>query len=186
MSKRSAEQPRDELPYVDLPSCLSSAIAGAYLAAGLAVTTAPRREPESADYGACRLGLNGRAVVFRVAKTTPTKIGQFVTAWKRPLPGADIAPLDSADAIDFLVVSVAGQDHHGQFVFDRAALLRHGVMSREGLGGKRAIRVYPPWSAPVASSALKAQQWQLPYFVALDAPVALVSDQLRALFGAGP
>ena len=40
-------------------------------------------------------------------------------------------------------------------------------MSHDGLGGKRAIRVYPPWSYPVAKVAIKTQQWQLRYFVAL-------------------
>lgn len=100
----------------DLPTDLSAAIGYVYEAAALTVTHAARREAESAEYGACRLGLDGSVLVFRVAKTTPTKIGQFVTIWKRPHPGADIAPLDSEDGVDFVVVSVADARHQGQFV----------------------------------------------------------------------
>jgi hypothetical protein len=36
-------------------------------------------ERESIEYGACDFELNGLSIKFRVAKTTPTKIGQFVT-----------------------------------------------------------------------------------------------------------
>ncbi len=45
--------------------------------------TAPEAEAESADYGAATFALDGAPVRFRVAKTTPTKVGQFVTLWKR-------------------------------------------------------------------------------------------------------
>jgi hypothetical protein len=36
-------------------------------------------EAESAEYGAYTFELNDLSVRFRVAKITPTKIGQFVT-----------------------------------------------------------------------------------------------------------
>ncbi|MEC5162594.1 MULTISPECIES: MepB family protein [unclassified Janthinobacterium] len=164
-----------------VPRDLVQALGGLYQQAGVATTRAPQREPESGEYGACRLALQGRAVVFRVAKTTPTKIGQFVTVWKRPAPGDEIAPLDSGDGIDFVVVSVAGAGHRGQFVFDQQALLKHGVMSRDAHGGKRAIRVYPPWSKPLAKDAIKTQQWQLRYFVALEPHDAGAAARLRQL-----
>ncbi|MET3133280.1 hypothetical protein AAKU55_003570 [Oxalobacteraceae bacterium GrIS 1.11] len=150
-----------------LPPDLLAAISQAYTPAGMRVTQAVRREAESAEYGACRLGLEGHAIVFRVAKTTPTKLGQFVTIWKRPMPDDDIAPLDSGDGVDFVVVSVDDAAQLGQFVFSQEALLKHGVMSRDGKGGKRAMRVYPPWSNPVAKDAIKTQQWQLRYFLPL-------------------
>jgi hypothetical protein len=120
-------------------------------------------------------------VVFRVAKTTPTKIGQFVTLWKRPTPNDDIAPLDSGDGVDLVVVSVADATHSGQFVFDQHAMLKYGVMSRDGHGGKRAIRVYPPWTQPIAKDAIKTQQWQLPYFVALTPQDTAAAARLRQL-----
>jgi hypothetical protein len=166
----------------ELPPDLVLALAGLYQQAGVAATRSPQREIESGEYGACRLELNGRVTLFRVAKTTPTKIGQFVTIWKRPAPGDDIAPLDSGDGVDFVIVSVADERHRGQFVFDQAALLKYGVMSREGVGGKRAIRVYPPWSTPVAKDAIGTQQWQLRYFVALAPQDANAVARLRQLF----
>jgi hypothetical protein len=39
----------------------------------------PIMEAESAEYGAYTFELNDLSVRFRVAKITPTKIGQFVT-----------------------------------------------------------------------------------------------------------
>jgi len=41
------------------------------------------QEPESAEYCAYTFDLNNRRITFRLAKITPTKIGQFVTLWKR-------------------------------------------------------------------------------------------------------
>ena len=152
-----------------LPDELTTAIRERYEPADLVLTDRPRREAESADYGACRFGLDGHQVAFRVARTTPTKIGQFVTLWKREAPDAEIAPLDAADGVDLVIVSVADPGHRGQFVFDRQALIEHGVFSVDGKGGKRALRVYPPWSKPIAKDAMRTQQWQLRYFLPFDA-----------------
>jgi hypothetical protein len=167
----------------DLPSELISAIGQAYEPAGMALTDDARREVESAEYGACRFGLDGQTIVFRVAKTTPTKMGQFVTLWKRPTPASEIAPLDTGDGIAFAVVSVADAKRRGQFVFDRKILAAKGVMSVDGAGGKRAIRVYPPWVTPVAKQAIRTQQWQLKYFLALDQSGNADAVEVRRLFG---
>jgi hypothetical protein len=169
-----------------LPHDLVAAICHVYESAGMTVTDAARRETESAEYGACRLGLDGGIVAFRVAKTTPTKIGQFVTIWKRPMPGDEIAPLDSGDGVDFVVVSVADATHRGQFVFSQEALVKHGVMSLSGKGGKRAIRVYPPWSNPLVKEAIRTQQWQLRYFLPLAPGINADPVQVRKLFKTSP
>ena len=134
----------------------------------LGLPQAPVPEAESADYGACRATFDGKRLVLRVAKTTPTKTGQFVTVWKRPHPDADIAPLDEADPVDAVIIAVADGDgaRHGFFIFPRSALIERGVMSRAGQGGKRALRVYPPWCAPESGQALRTQRWQGAYFVA--------------------
>lgn len=161
---------------------LIAAIEQIYKPAGMTLTDEARREEESAEYGACRFSLNGQVIVFRVAKTTPTKIGQFVTLWKRPTPTSEIAPLDSGDGVAFVVVSVADETRHGQFVFDREILAAKGVMSIDGEGGKRAIRVYPPWSRPVAKQAVRTQQWQLKYFLALDQSGHADPVQVRQVF----
>ncbi len=165
-----------------LPHDLIVAMRKVYQPAGLAITATPQREAESEEYGACRFTLQGRAVVFRVAKTTPTKLGQFVTVWKRPKPGDEIAPLDSRDGIAFVIISSADAEHRGQFVFPCAALVSRGVMSRDGAGGKRGIRVYPPWSKPTVAEAIKTQKWQLPFFLRFDAGGTADLAQVRKLF----
>jgi len=134
----------------------------------LGLPQAPVPEAESVDYGACRAELDGKRLVLRVAKTTPTKTGQFVTIWKRPHPDAEIAPLDDADPVDVVIIAVANDDgaQHGFFIFPRKVLLERGVMSRAGQGGKRALRVYPPWCAPESAQALRTQRWQGAWFVA--------------------
>ncbi len=140
------------------------------------------RETESADYGACRFGLDTKCVVFRVAKTTPTKVGQFVTLWKRPLPGGNIAPLDVGDPIDFVVVHTSNKERYGQFVFDKNVLVKMGVLSSPEYVGKRALRVYPPWSNPVAKEAVKTRSWQLEYFLECAEYGTADSAHVRSLF----
>ena len=165
-----------------IPSELIAAIQDVYKPAGMQLTDLPLREAESAEYGASRFGLDGHTIVFRVAKTTPTKIGQFVTIWKRPRSGSTIAPLDVDDGVAFVVVSVSDATHRGQFVFDHKILASKGIMAINGKGGKRAIRVYPPWVKPVAKEAVRTQQWQLRYFLSLEQSASADSVQVRRLF----
>lgn len=127
----------------------------------------PLKEEESDAYGAYFFNLNLQQVRFRVAKTTPTKVGQFVTLWKR-LGDAPIQPFDISDNIDYFIVSVRYRDNFGQFVFPKLTLLQHGILSKNGIGGKRAIRVYPPWDTATSRQANDTQIWQLKYF--LDIP----------------
>ena len=147
------------------------------------VTHTAQCEAESVEYGASRFGLDGNAIAFRVAKTTPTTIGQFVTIWKRPTPGGEIAPLDATDNVQFVVVSVSDATHRGQFIFNQKILIAKSIMSRNGKGGKRAIRVYPPWTNPTAMDAIKTQQWQIQCFIPLAQDGTAVSpEQVRKLF----
>ena len=131
----------------------------------LGLPQAPVPEAESTEYGACRAELHGQRLVLRVAKTTPTKTGQFVTVWKRSHPDAEIAPLDDADPVDVVIIAVSDGAQQGFFIFPRRVLLERGVMSRAGQGGKRALRVYPPWCAPESGQALRTQRWQAACFV---------------------
>ncbi|AZD86924.1 MepB family protein [Pseudomonas chlororaphis subsp. piscium] len=166
-----------------LPNDLIAAIQDVYTPAGMQLTDVALREAESSEYGASRFSLDGHTIVFRVAKTTPTKIGQFVTIWKRPTSGSLIAPLDTEDGVAFVVVSVFDATHRGQFVFDQKILASKGIMATNGKGGKRAIRVYPPWVKPVAKEAVRTQQWQLRYFLPLEQSGSADSVQVRRLFG---
>lgn len=164
------------------PKDLDIAIQDVYELSGIMVLNITI-EAESAEYGACRFVIDGHNAVFRVAKTTPTKIGQFVTLWKRPTTSGIIAPLDISDGIDFVVVCVSdGATHWGQFIFDQKILVSKGIMSKNCKGGKRAIRIYPPWTKPVAKDAVKTQLWQLPYFVSCEPNGTVDSVVVRKLF----
>ena len=141
--------------------------------------SALRREAESADYGAYEFELNERRIKFRVAKITPTKIGQFVTLWKRIEKGP-IQPFDLSDPVDYFVVSTRNAENFGQFVFPTSVLREHDIVSKNGEGGKRAIRVYPPWDQTVSPQAQKSQRWQLDYFLDLSParPIDLIRVQI--------
>lgn len=136
-------------------------------------------EPESAEYGACSFRVNGRSVKFRVAKTTPTKTGQFVTIWKRSV-GGPIEPFEVTDDIDLVVVSARSQSHFGQFIFPKSVLVDQGIMSADKREGKRGIRVYPPWDIPGNNQAITTQKWQLGYFLDIppNSPIDIVRSKI--------
>ncbi|MHA7270452.1 MepB family protein [Arthrobacter sp. HLT1-20] len=136
-------------------------------------------EPESADYAAHRLTLGGRSAVFRVAKTTPTKVGQFVTLWQRSVAGP-IRPFDMDDGVSLFIIQVASGAGLGQFVFPLAALAHHGVVSVDGKGGKRALRVYAPDVVTASAQARRTQKWQCEYFLPHDASVEWVRELYSA------
>ncbi|KJY26132.1 MepB family protein [Streptomyces sp. NRRL S-495] len=138
----------------------------------------PVPEAESAEYAAYGFTLDGLAVRFRAARTTPTKAGQFVTVWKRS-PAGPIQPFDATDPVDLFVISTRDDHHFGQFVFPKDALRRHGVVSANGSGGKRAFRIYPPWVTPPNRQAGSTQAWQLGFFLHLhqDGAVDLARAQ---------
>jgi len=121
-------------------------------------------EKESFAYGALSFSLNNLSLKFRVAKTTPTKVGQFVVFWKR-ISNGTIQPFDEADAIDAYVVSTRKGDLFGQFVFPNTVLMEKGIMSTANKEGKRALRVYPPWDIVTNKQAQQTQQWQAKYFM---------------------
>jgi hypothetical protein len=154
--------------------------------------TLPIAESESKEYGAYTFKVNGLSILFRVAKITPTKTGQFVTLWKRHENGA-IQPIDTSDHIDLFVISTRKESDWGQFVFPKSVLLEKGILSNSvqlpehgaiisgtNHGGKRAIRVYPPWDKTTNKQAQKTQQWQLEYFIeiAKDNPIDLARAQM--------
>ena len=138
-------------------------------------------EHASQDYGACTFELNNHRIQFRVAKITPTKIGQFVTFWKR-LDSGPIMPYNTTDSFDFLIVSVRDAGHYGQFIFPKSILHEKGLISKEGCGGKRAMRVYPSWDVADNNQAKKTQSWQLHYFFEIDTNKAIDENRVKKLF----
>jgi hypothetical protein len=126
--------------------------------------TSPILSTESITYGACAFGLAGKSVQYRVSRITPTKEGQFVTIWKRNEYGKT-QPFDILDDLDFIIIMSRKGKSFGQFIFPKSMLADKGVISRNGKGGKRGIRVYPPWDITTNRQAEKTQNWQLKYFL---------------------
>ncbi len=122
---------------------------------------------ESLSYGACSFVINGKRVEQRVSKITPTKTGQFVSIWKRNENGLT-QPIDSSDNIDYLIIIARSDKNFGQFIFPKSVLMENGIFSKNGKGGKRGIRVYPPWDLASNNQALKSQQWQSNYFLKIE------------------
>jgi|SRR5690554_1500095 len=125
------------------------------------------REQESAEYGAIRFEMDGQTCLYRQAKHTPKKIGQFVTLWKRPTPSSEIAPFDCGDGIDRVIIFADEHPRFGVFVFQRQQLVKKDIFSKKLEGGKRAFRVYAPWTVPMAEQAKRSKIWQCANFVEL-------------------
>lgn len=134
-----------------------------YKPSGLALQNL-KIEEGSTGYGAAEFTLNNHSIKFRVGKITPTKVGQFVTFWKRIGKGP-ILPYDLNDPFDFLIISARAENHFGQFAFPKAVLCEKGIISSSEKEGKRAMRIYPPWDKADNSQAKKTQTWQLQYFI---------------------
>jgi hypothetical protein len=134
-------------------------------------------ETESGEYGACTFHLNDLSITFRAAKITPTKIGQFVTLWKRNLEGIT-EPFNISDAIDFAIICTRREADFGAFIFPKSVLQEKGVLSVDNKEGKRGFRVYPPWDIAINKQAKQTQEWQLKYF--LETPIDL--EKAKHLF----
>lgn len=124
-------------------------------------------DSESEEYQACSFKLNSVQIIHRLSKITPTKIGQFVTIWKRNSKGIT-APFDVSDDFDFIIITSKSDEKLGQFVFPKSVLLEKGIISNNNNSGKRGIRVYPQWDIPTSKQAEKTQSWQTKYFYSIN------------------
>jgi hypothetical protein len=139
-----------------------------------------KQNAESTEYGACSFVLDGKIIQYRVSKITPTKTGQFVAIWKRN-GGGITAPFDSADDLDFLIVTATNGDNLGQFIFPKSVLVKKGIISQNGKGGKRGMRVYPPWDLVTNKQAMKTQSWQTTYFLTITNDHTMNLTQIKQL-----
>lgn len=139
------------------------------------------KEITNKDYGAFIFKLNDLTIRFRSAKITPKKIGQFVTLWKRNSDGIS-QPYNIDDHADLFVISVQNNNNFGQFVFPKNILLEQNIIANMGKGGKRGIRVYPPWDIPENSTAQKTQLWQLRYFLNIPSHVPINCALVKKLY----
>lgn len=140
-----------------------------------------QREVESTQYCACAFSLNGAQCRFRVGKVTPKKVGFFATLWKRSEAGP-IAPFDRDDPVDLSIFYVCDKERMGLFVFSKALLIKKGVISKGGVGGKRALRLYPSWSVPTNEQARKSQIWQCESFLDIDIRGRYDATRVRKVF----
>lgn len=124
-----------------------------------------QEEKQNAEYGAGMFRLSSKLIRFRVAKITPTKIGQFVAFWEKGSNNKN-RPFLSTESPELLVVTTfKNNNEFGQFVFPKEILVEKNILRSPSTTGKMAIRVYPSWDKPTSKQALKTQKWQLPYFV---------------------
>ncbi len=121
---------------------------------------------EGKEYAASSFTLSNKFIHFRCAKITPTKVGQFVTFWKRNAVGIT-APYDEHDKFDSLIVYTQASKNIGIFIFSKQVLLKQNILTHDDIDGKRGFRVYPIWDTVDNAQAKKTQQWQLQYFVQL-------------------
>lgn len=122
---------------------------------------------ESQEYTACTFRLNGKRIEFRLAKITPKKTGQFVTVWKRSSLGIT-QPFDESDDLDFMMIACESKTDFGVFIFPKNVLVEKKIISKNEIGGKRGIRVYPTWVITENLQSTKTQLWQKEYFVKTD------------------
>lgn len=138
-------------------------------------------ESESQDYAAANLIINGRKIKFRTGKITPTKIGQFVTFWKRNEKNITI-PYDQFDDFDFLIIQVQLNKLLGFFIFPKIILVEKGIVSSSTKEGKRGFRLYPSWDLAENSQAIATQKWQLLYFFEATISNPEISNRVKVLF----
>lgn len=127
-------------------------------------------EKESQDYFAAQFELNDLKIIFREAKITPTKIGQFVTLWKR-INEKPIQPFSISDDFDFVIINTKTAFNFGQFVFPKSILEQKGYLQSHSKKGKLGFRVYPLWDKTENKQAQQTQKWQLDYFI--ESPISV-------------
>ena len=137
-------------------------------------------ESESQQYAAHTFKLNEYKILFRKAKITPTKTGQFVTLWKRNEKGIT-EPFDLKDEFDFYLIATRTPSKFGVFIFPKKVLYDNKVLSDATRDGKRGIRVYPIWDETTSKQAQKTQVWQTKYFLDLSNPAQIDLDRAKNL-----
>lgn len=121
------------------------------------------QEKESQEYLAYNCLFNHKPAKFRLAKVTPTKIGQFVTLWKRDKQRVT-TPHHLDDPYETYLIVTQTDKHLGIFVFPKELLAKYKYISTTDNDGKRGFRVYPTWDHPTNKQGKHTQKWQSQYF----------------------
>lgn len=139
-------------------------------------------EVQNATYGAGRFCFGETSIRFRVAKATPTKLGQFLVIWKKDQQGKN-QPFSEETATDLLVVNTfTDANRFGQFVFPKGVLKQHNILKIGTIKGKMAIRVYPSWDNPTSKQAIATQKWQSKYFMDYEIFDSPLKDEVLRLY----
>ncbi|MEO6230377.1 MAG: MepB family protein [Ferruginibacter sp.] len=138
-------------------------------------------EPESQEYAACNFQLDGQHIIFRMAKITPKKTGQFVTVWKRNEHGIT-QPFNISDNFDYFIIAVKKENQFGLFIFPKKVLHNNKILSDNTIEGKRGMRVYPAWDLTTSNQAKKTQQWQTKYFIDISKNKIIDPKKVTFLF----
>jgi len=117
------------------------------------------------------------SIIFRKAKITSKKMGQFVSVWRRNELGVT-QPYELTDDFEFYIIKCQSDNKIGQFVFPKTELARRGIVTTSEKEGKRGFRVYPPWDKAESKQAIKTQAWQLNYFHYMDSEINLKKANL--------
>lgn len=148
--------------------------------AGGAGLTSIAPQAEGVHYHAHTAMLGRQAILMRVAKTTPTKTGQFVTLWKRNASGLTV-PISGSDEYQWFLVIVKDTGKAGFFLFSKEILLKQKILSGTGSTGKRGFRIYPIWAITHSQQAAHTKTWQVNFFFELPCITDSNLQRLRKL-----
>lgn len=123
--------------------------------------------PEGKEYCAKEFELDGMKCMYREAKITPKKIGQFVTLWNRNSDGIT-QPFCDTDSFEWVFIVTKTTEELGVFIFPKSVLINQKILTSSKGEGKRGFRVYPSWDIAKNKQAIKTQIWQLNHFVLLE------------------
>lgn len=137
-------------------------------------------EKECEEYLGYNFTLNTLSFKFRKAKTTPKKVGQFVTLWKRNSE-KQTEPFNETDTFDFFIFVAEQDEKLGFFIFPKALLIEQHILTTKLKEGKRGFRLYPTWAITANKQAKKTQTWQTNYFIDLTTPEQNSIEKLKTL-----
>lgn len=126
-------------------------------------------DTESQEYLACTIQFHQTKIVFRKAKITPKKVGQFVTLWKRN-PSGKTEPFSDSDPYSIYIILAKSENKMGYFYFPKEVLLARGILNNKKQKGKLGFRVYPPWDHLTNKQAVTTAIWQRECFVEILFP----------------
>lgn len=132
------------------------------------------------DYLGHDFKIGAASVKFRKAKLTPKKNGLFVTLWKRNKAGAT-APFNVEDDFDFYIIFTEEADQKGFYLFPKAILAKHKILTNSGNEGKRGVRMYPTWCVVQSKQAEQTKRWQNAYFINCTNPTSAQFDKFEQI-----